>query len=384
MSSQRGGHKDPRLRLAFRPSAKVSPLVVAASAFSVTPMTSSACSSSRGAWRAMHAISSCGLSSWCSNLNVEFRDSSSGPDGSAFQERGKASNSKGPSSVSLDRTYAELRPAMFALDYRITGNRADAEEIVQDAFIRLHNAAPQEAVRSLKSYLATITARLSLNRLRDQRARRESYIGEWLPEPLLTEDEPGVRAEDVSFALLVVLERLSPVERVIFVLRNAFDLTFEEIAPVVGRDLVTCRKIFSRARARVVEAKPRFAVERAHHRAVMRSFLEAARGQDLDTLLSLLDDKVVLHGDGGGKALATKQPVVGRLAVARFVIAVTRTLPPGASLELIELNGAAAIVAKAARRPLVALRIETDSAYIQSSFAIANPDKLAALTPAGN
>ena len=298
--------------------------------------------------------------------------------------RGKASNSKGPSSVSLDRTYAELRPAMFALAYRITGNRADAEEIVQDAFIRLHNAAPQEAVRSLKSYLATITARLSLNRLRDQRARRESYIGEWLPEPLLTEDEPGVRAEDVSFALLVVLERLSPVERVIFVLRNAFDLTFEEIAPVVGRDLVTCRKIFSRARARVVEAKPRFAVERAHHRAVMRSFLEAARGQDLDTLLSLLDDKVVLHGDGGGKALATKQPVVGRLAVAKFVIAVTRTLPPGASLELIELNGAAAIVAKAARRPLVAVMIETDGAYIQSIFAIANPDKLAALTPAGN
>jgi len=286
--------------------------------------------------------------------------------------------------VSLDRTYAELRPAMFALAYRITGNRADAEEIVQDAFIRLHNAAPQEAVRSLKSYLATITARLSLNRLRDQRARRESYIGEWLPEPLLTEDEPGVRAEDVSFALLVVLERLSPVERVIFVLRNAFDLTFEEIAPVVGRDLVTCRKIFSRARARVVEAKPRFAVERSHHRAVMRSFLEAARGQDLDTLLSLLDDKVVLHGDGGGKALATKQPVVGRLAVARFVIAVTRTLPPGASLELIELNGAAAIVAKAARRPLVAVMIETDGAYIQSIFAIANPDKLAALTPAGN
>ena len=298
--------------------------------------------------------------------------------------RGKASNSKGPSSVSLDRTYAELRPAMFALAYRITGNRADAEEIVQDAFIRLHNAAPQEAVRSLKSYLATITARLSLNRLRDQRARRESYIGEWLPEPLLTEDEPGVRAEDVSFALLVVLERLSPVERVIFVLRNAFDLTFEEIAPVVGRDLVTCRKIFSRARARVVEAKPRFAVERAHHRAVMRSFLEAARGQDLDTLLSLLDEKVVLHGDGGGKALATKQPVVGRLAVAKFVIAVTRTLPPGASLELIELNGAAAIVAKAGRRPLVAVMIETDGAYIQSIFAIANPDKLAALTPAGN
>src|SRR5215475_13217615 len=219
--------------------------------------------------------------------------------------RGKASNSKGPSSVSLDRTYAELRPAMFALAYRITGNRADAEEIVQDAFIRLHNAAPQEAVRSLKSYLATITARLSLNRLRDQHARRETYIGEWLPEPLVTEDEPSVRAEDVSFTLLVVLERLSPVERVVFVLRNAFELTFEEIAPVVRRDVVTCRKIFSRARARVAEDQPRFTVDRARHRALIRKFLEAARGNDMDKLLLLLDDNVVLHGDGGGKALAT-------------------------------------------------------------------------------
>src|SRR5215468_11356441 len=203
--------------------------------------------------------------------------------------RGKACNSKGPSSVSLDRTYAELRPAMFALAYRITGNRADAEEIVQDAFIRLHNAAPQEAVRSLKSYLATITARLSLNRLRDQRARRESYIGEWLPEPLLTEDEPTVRAEDVSFALLVVLERLSPLERVVFVLRNAFDLPFDEIAPMVDRDVVTCRKVFSRARTRVLEERPRFSVDREHHRAVMRGFVEAARGADMGQLVALLD-----------------------------------------------------------------------------------------------
>src|SRR5690242_9569781 len=116
---------------------------------------------------------------------------------------------------------------MFALAYRITGNRADADEIVQDAFVRLHKAAPGDAVRSLKAYLTTITARLSFNRLRDQRARRETYVGEWLPEPLVTEDEPGVGAQDVSFALVAVLERLSPLERVVFVLRNAFDLSFK-------------------------------------------------------------------------------------------------------------------------------------------------------------
>src|SRR6516225_8989465 len=126
----------------------------------------------------------------------------------AESKRGDEKRARGPQGASrmkLDRAFTELRPAMFALAYRITGNRADAEEIVQDAFVRLHTAEPKDAVRSLKSYLATITARLSLNRLRDQRARRETYVGEWLPEPLQTADQPGARAEEISFALLVML-----------------------------------------------------------------------------------------------------------------------------------------------------------------------------------
>jgi RNA polymerase sigma-70 factor (ECF subfamily) len=152
-----------------------------------------------------------------------------------------------------DHAFTELRPAMFALAYRITGSRADAEDIVQDAFLRFHRAAPEEAVQSLKAYLTTITARLSFNRLRDLRARRETYVGEWLPEPVLTKDEPAVRAEDVSFALLVVLERLSPLERVVFVLHNAFDLSFEEIAPVV----MTANPRLCAKRGRVDRERPR-------------------------------------------------------------------------------------------------------------------------------
>jgi RNA polymerase sigma-70 factor, ECF subfamily len=284
--------------------------------------------------------------------------------------------------VTLDRAFAELRPAMFALAYRITGNGADAEEIVQDAFVRLHDAAPKDAVRSLKAYLATITARLSLNRLRDRKARRETYVGEWLPEPLLTEGEPGIRAEDVSFALLVVLERLSPLERVVFVLHTAFDLTFEEIAPVVRRDAVACRKIFSRARAHVLEARPRFTIDRERHRALLQSFADAAREGNAARLVSLLDDNVVLHGDGGGKALALKKPVVGSAAVAQFVIAVNRTLPDDASADVIELNGAPGLVLNAGGRPVVAIVIETDGERIHSVFAIANPDKLDAITTA--
>lgn len=288
---------------------------------------------------------------------------------------------RSPEGMMLDEAFAELRPAMFSLAYRITGNRADAEEIVQDAFVRLHTAEAKDAVRSLKSYLATITARLSLNRLRDQRARRETYIGEWLPEPLLIEQESGVRAEDVSFALLAVLERLSPLERVVFVLHNAFDLTFDEIAPVARRNATTCRKIFSRARARILEERPRFTVDRERHRALLRSFDEAARSGDAAKLASLLDDNVVFHGDDGGKGFAPQKPVQGSIAVANFVIAVTQKQPKNIMVHETELNGAPALMLRVSGRVVVAILIETDGDHIHSIFAIANRDKLAAIAP---
>jgi RNA polymerase sigma-70 factor (ECF subfamily) len=237
-------------------------------------------------------------------------------------------------------------------------------------------------VRSLKAYLATITARLSLNRLRDQKARRETYVGEWLPEPLLTENEPGVRAEEVSFALLAVLERLSPLERVIFVLRKAFDLPFEEIVGVVNRNAATCRKIFSRARRRVREERPRFATDQRRHRALLLSFAEAARGGDMTGLVALLDDRVVLHGDGGGRVPANKRPVVGKLTVAQFIIAVTQTLPKGATAAVTELNGEPGLVLAVDGRALVAILIGTDGKRVHSVFAVANPDKLRALANA--
>jgi RNA polymerase sigma-70 factor (ECF subfamily) len=284
--------------------------------------------------------------------------------------------------LSLDTAFVELRPAMFALAYRITGNCADAEETVQDAFLRLQDADPKDAVRSFKAYLATITARLSLNRLRDQRARRETYVGEWLPEPLVTGDHPGIRAEDMSFAMLVLLERLSPAERVIFVLHTAFDLTFEEIAPVVQRDAVTCRKIFSRAKSHMQAERPRFAIDRERHRALVREFAEATRGGDTAKLVSLLDENVVLHGDGGGKALALKKPVSGNAAVAQVLVAVNRTLPANTSVDLIELNGAPALVLKAGGHPMVAILVETDGTRIYSIYGVSNPDKLGGITAA--
>jgi RNA polymerase sigma-70 factor (ECF subfamily) len=280
--------------------------------------------------------------------------------------------------MTLDKTFAELRPAMFTLAYRITGSRSNAEDIVQDAFLRLHDAEPEDPVRSLKAYLTTITARLSLNRLRDAKARRETYMGEWLPEPLFSHEASAVRAEDISFALLVMLERLSPAERVVFVLRNAFELTFEEIAPIVERDAVSCRKLFSRARQRIGAERPRFTVDRSRHRALLRGFLQATREQDVEAMAALLDDEVVLRGDGGGKAFATKRPVIGPRAVAQFILAAARTLPQAIVIDEGEINGAPGLLVKAGGRTIVAISIDTDGSRITAIFGMANPDKLAA------
>jgi RNA polymerase sigma-70 factor (ECF subfamily) len=288
----------------------------------------------------------------------------------------------GKAGFDLNQAFAELQPAMLALAYRITGSRADAEDIVQECFLRFHRARPEEAVRSLKAYLGTITARLSFNRLRDQRARRETYVGEWLPEPVATADEPGVKAEDVSFALLMVLERLSPIERVIFVLRSAFDFNFAEIGKIVGRDAAVCRKAFSRARLRVLAEKPRFSVPRERHLALVRGFSEATRGQDLNRLVSLLHENADLHGDGGGKALTAKKPIIGGPAVAQFVLAATRARPVGTFVTEIDLNGAPGLILRWEEpgRVAAAFLFETDGERIRSIFSIANPDKLAALS----
>ena len=216
--------------------------------------------------------------------------------------------------------------------------------------------------------------------LRDSRARRETYVGEWLPEPLFSLDDSAVHAEDISFALLVVLERLSPAERVVFVLRNAFDLPFEEIAEIVERDVAACRQIFGRARQRVAAERPRFNVDRARHRALLRQFFDAIRGQDIEAMVALLHDDVVLHGDGGGKAFANKRPVTGSRAVAQFILAATRLLPEAVAFEEAEINGVPGLIARDGGRTRLAISLDTDGARITAIYGMANPGKLDAAT----
>lgn len=216
-----------------------------------------------------------------------------------------------------DAAFLEHRGLVFSLAYDITGSVADAEDVTQSAYERWAGATD---IRDARSWLARVATNLAIDRLRTQ--GRETYVGPWLPEPLLTTGDsadPAVRADDVSLALLVVLESLSPLERAAFLLREVFAFTTEEVAGILGRSPEATRQLVSRAKRHVAERRPRWNVERADHRALVKRFLDAANGGDMAALTALLSEDVVLVSDGGGVVAAARRPVVGRDKVARFL-----------------------------------------------------------------
>src|SRR5829696_8824476 len=201
------------------------------------------------------------------------------------------------------------------------GSVAEAEDVVQETYLR--RAAAGDDVESERAYMTTIATRLAIDVLRSARVRRETYVGEWLPEPLVEAEAPAVveAEESVSLAMLVLLERLNPVERAVFVLRESFDVGFEEIAAIVDRSADNCRQILTRARRRVAEDRPRFDADPAERRTLAARFLAAAREGDLEGLVAVLAPDAVLIGDGGGIARSLPRPMVGAAAVARAIIA---------------------------------------------------------------
>ena len=219
---------------------------------------------------------------------------------------------------------------MFSIAYRMTGSVAEAEDLVQEAFFRLERARQSGVVvESPKAYLTAATTRLAIDHLRSARARRESYVGTWLPEPIVTDlhESPEQMAElsdSLSMAFLVLLESLSPVERAVFLLREVFDYPYEDIAQIVGKSEANCRQIFARARRHIGAHQARYEASTEHSEALLRSFLAAARDGDLDQLVELLAADAVFYGDGGGKATAIRQPLYGRDRVAAFLIAPVR------------------------------------------------------------
>jgi RNA polymerase sigma-70 factor, ECF subfamily len=223
----------------------------------------------------------------------------------------------------VETLFEELRPLMFSIAYRMVGSVSDAEDIVQEAFLRFHRSFAEGEADSPKAVLSTITTRLAIDHLRSARVRRERYVGTWLPEPLLTDAEPDVAehaetADSLSMAFLVLLESLSPVERAVFLLHEVFDYGYDEIAAMIGKSEDNCRQIAARARRQVEARKPRFEASRRRREELARRFFAAAERGDTEELVSMLADDVVVYADGGGKAQAFPQPVHGRHRVGRL------------------------------------------------------------------
>lgn len=243
--------------------------------------------------------------------------------------------------------FDELRPVAFAIAYRMLGSVAEAEDVVQEALLRVHSALDQgKEIRSPRAYAATVTTRLAIDQLRSARARRESYIGEWLPEPLITEpgDDPAHRAEmadSVSLAFLVLLESLTPEQRAVLLLRDVFDYGYDEIGEIVGKSEENARQLAVRARRFVEERRPRFEMSRERRDELARRFFAAAQDGDLVALEALLAQDVLLHGDGGGKVPALARAVQGRTRVACTLLAWARqgARSGGAVIRRTQING---------------------------------------------
>jgi RNA polymerase sigma-70 factor (ECF subfamily) len=282
-----------------------------------------------------------------------------------------------------DVTHEELRPLLFALAYRMVGSVGDAEDLVQEAFLRLHKAEKEgEEIESPKAFLTTVVTRLAIDHLRSARVRREEYVGEWLPEPLLADPrpEPAEQAEladTLSLAFLVLLESLSPLERAVYLLSEVFDYSHAEVSRIVDRDEVSCRQLLHRARERVRAQRPRFAPSIEQHRQLLAGFAVACAQGDLAGLERLLAHDVVATSDGGDKVHAAKLPVRGNARVARMLLGLFRKAPSAAQAEVALVNGLPALVVHMDSRVVAIIDIETDGARILSLRTIANPDKLA-------
>ena len=283
-------------------------------------------------------------------------------------------------------TFNQHRGRLFSIAYRMLGSAADAEDVLQDAFLRWQSA-PEAEVRSPGSYLTAVVTRLSIDELRSARARREVYVGEWLPEPVPTAGSPELAgtvelAETISTAFLLLLEKLNPVERAVFLLREVFDYEYPEIAQIVGKSEANCRQMVRRAREHLRAGRPRFQVSREQQEAVARKFIEVCAGGDMNALLGMLAEDAVIVTDGGGKAQAAINPIYGREKVARFLFGVIQKLlreNPGADFaaSITELNGKPAVLTYIGGVLNGTLEFEFDGEHITSMYSVVNPDKLA-------
>jgi RNA polymerase sigma-70 factor, ECF subfamily len=288
--------------------------------------------------------------------------------------------------------YRELRPLLFSIAYRMVGSVSEAEDLVQEAFLRFHRAVSGgEEVASPKAWLSAVTTRLAIDHLRSARARRERYVGAWLPEPLVTSNEPDAAehaetADSLSLAFLALLERLSPVQRAVFLLHDVFGYGYDEIARLVDKSEANCRQIAARARRHVEAGRPRFEASRRQRDELARRFFAAMDRGDTEGLVGLLAGDAVLYGDGGGKAPAMTAPVHGAERVARLLLGLTRRgRAVGIGGRLAEVNGHPGLITLDPEgRVLGILALDIVEGRVQTVRSIVNPDKLRHLGPVGD
>jgi RNA polymerase sigma-70 factor (ECF subfamily) len=287
------------------------------------------------------------------------------------------------SRTELLATFDQYRGLLFSVAYRMLGTVADAEDMLQETFLRWLQAGDEE-IRSPRAFLVTIVSRLCINQLQSARAQREEYVGQWLPEPLVTDqgrDPLGlIRVDEtLSMAFLVLLERLTPIERAVFLLREVFEYEYTEISAILGQTEVNCRQILSRARQHIGAMRPRFEASREKQRNLLEEFLEAARTGNMERLLSVLSEDVVLYGDGGGKGFAPPQPVRGASNVARGAEIFRKLVSRGLLPRIAEINGEPGIVTYLNGKPHSVITIRERNDRIQALYLVTNPEKLAHL-----
>jgi RNA polymerase sigma-70 factor (ECF subfamily) len=278
--------------------------------------------------------------------------------------------------------FEELRPRLVGVAYGLLGTLADAEDAVQDAWIRLQRT-DLEAIEDLTGWLITTTSRIALDVLRSARTRRETYVGPWLPEPIETGPDPADSvsfADSLSWAMLVVLETLSPAERAAFVLHDVFALSFDEVGQALGRNAAGCRKLASRAREHVEERKPRFDVDAEAHRRVVEAFAEAARSGDVEALVRVLDPDVVLTADGGGVVRAVLEPMRGARRIATFLASGARQIPD-LKFRVTAVNGNPALLMVEAGRVSTVIALGIRDGHVTTIDAVRNPHKFHGLRP---
>lgn len=277
-----------------------------------------------------------------------------------------------------DQDFLELRPRMFGLAYRMLGSRADADDVLQDAWLRWQGSERRE-LRSAEAWLTTVVTRLSIDRLREAKKKREQYTGPWLPEPLVAEETPDRAVElasDLSVAFLMVLERLAPEERAVFLLREVFDMDYPELARMLGKHEAACRQMLHRAKQRMHEERPRFHVNPEAHRRLLDRFIAATQSGDRERIMALLAEDARLTSDGGGKVRAVLRVLEGAERVARFYSALSRHASGRASYRHAIVNGEPGLLLFLDGQLGGAISVVTDGHRILEIYTVRNPDKL--------